>query len=316
MRHLPTAPRMRLPDWVLSALGVTVALGLAGFAGQQSKAPLLAQIDRSHDSDADGIPNGQEIVLGTMPGIADSDFDGYLDGEELALQTSPKDSNSIPRVQDTSVGMTARGENGFLKLFVAVYTQEQSHQENNIRFAALMGDELVNLDFDRIVGTSTVSTVVVPGGRLIGFDIPIAPELIVRHGSVTFFVVIGEPGSTDYLASACVDITTDQGILMMRRDARGPGTSGSSVNNLSQGNGGSLFQPIPQSGQNAVPITWTPNKICFQRQEVTGVVGALVSVQIVEADCIDGWESYCASDCELTVGTTFRRVDPGALIGN
>jgi hypothetical protein len=42
------------------------------------------------DSDADGIPDGDETAIyGTDPGNVDSDFDGVADGSELAAGTNP-----------------------------------------------------------------------------------------------------------------------------------------------------------------------------------------------------------------------------------
>jgi hypothetical protein len=37
--------------------------------------------------------------------------------------------------------------------------------------------------------------------------------------------------------------------------------------------------------------------------------------QIIDAQCVEGWDSFCDTDCPGTVGTTFETLDPGALIG-
>ncbi|YCM42831.1 hypothetical protein V2O64_16100 [Verrucomicrobiaceae bacterium 227] len=41
------------------------------------------------DTDEDGLPDPQELSLGTDPGIADSDSDGVNDGDEVALGSNP-----------------------------------------------------------------------------------------------------------------------------------------------------------------------------------------------------------------------------------
>lgn len=301
--------------WVPTALGMMTALGIAMLVGG-TREPLLADVPHTVDSDHDGVPDGQEIVLGTHPGNDDTDGDGFLDGEEVALQTSPVHGADFPRVRNTSIGMSARGEGGLLRLFVAVYTGTPLARGHSLRFAAIIGGKLIQYDFAEIASMATVTTVPVAGGRVIGFDIPIRPELVLLNGSVTFFVVIGDAGNSRYSASASVDLTSSEGILIMRRDPRGPGTSGASANNVSQGTGGTLFQPIPQSGGATVPTTWAPERICFQQEQLIAVSGAFTTSEVVEADCVDGWDSYCAADCSMSVGSTHRSVDPGALIGN
>ena len=57
------------------------------------------------DSDDDGLPDGEEIALGTDPFDPDTDDDGLLDGEEVDLGTDPLDADSdddgIPDGEDT-----------------------------------------------------------------------------------------------------------------------------------------------------------------------------------------------------------------------
>jgi len=50
------------------------------------------------DSDGDGIPDEEEIRIGTNPFDADTDHDGYPDGLEIALGSNPLDPNSIPNI--------------------------------------------------------------------------------------------------------------------------------------------------------------------------------------------------------------------------
>ena len=48
---------------------------------------------------------------------------------------------------------------------------------------------------------------------------------------------------------------------------------------------------------------------------MVGINGPRILHQIVEADCLEGWDSYCSGECAASVGTTYETVDPLALIG-
>lgn len=50
------------------------------------------------DTDGDGIPDADELRLGTNPFDADTDHDGYPDGLEIALGSDPLDPNSTPNL--------------------------------------------------------------------------------------------------------------------------------------------------------------------------------------------------------------------------
>jgi Bacterial TSP3 repeat len=50
------------------------------------------------DTDGDGIPDVDELRIGTNPFDRDTDHDGYPDGLEIALGSDPLDPNSIPNL--------------------------------------------------------------------------------------------------------------------------------------------------------------------------------------------------------------------------
>ncbi len=125
-----------------------------------------------------------------------------------------------------------------------------------------------------------------------------------------FFLAAGNQLDPSFGSAAKVDVVSDQGVLvLMRPHAVNQSTS------LQGGRGGSIRQPIPQSGGPIIPPTWVAGAVCYQRSAVVGSSGPVVLRQIVEADCLQGWDSYCASDCGSTVGTTFETIDPAVLIG-
>jgi hypothetical protein len=110
-------------------------------------------------------------------------------------------------------------------------------------------------------------------------------------------------------SAAKVDVTSTDGILLLQRVS----VAQAQVQ-ASQG-GGSIRQPIPSSATPSIPSTWVPGSICFQRSIVVGANGPVVLHQVIEADCLQGWDTYCASDCTASVGSTYETIDPAALIG-
>jgi hypothetical protein len=45
------------------------------------------------------------------------------------------------------------------------------------------------------------------------------------------------------------------------------------------------------------------------------VNGAIITNEIVSADCMNGWDGFCPPSCTSTVGSTYETVDPLGLIG-
>lgn len=82
---------------------VTRRAGVAFFQARQAgtvtvipTAPLQDIMARSADTDADGLPDHAEQILGTSEVKADSDNDGIPDGRELELNTNPLDGVGLP----------------------------------------------------------------------------------------------------------------------------------------------------------------------------------------------------------------------------
>ena len=64
------------------------------------------------------------------------------------------------------------------------------------------------------------------------------------------------------------------------------------------------------------PSSWSSGQVCSQTMATAGVSGAVVTQEVVSADCSSGWDSYCNGlACLATVGSTIQIIDPVGLIG-
>lgn len=298
---------------LLAPLGIILVGGLVLYldAAQQGgiTQPLHASGFVVTDTDADGIPDRQEIILQTDPLLPDTDFDGFSDGEELALQTDPLLYDEVPEASALSIGMSARAEGGGLKLFSAIHVPDGVTHDKVIRFGALVGGEVVKLHLGRLAPYMVTTDQDLPsGGKLLTFDISLPQQYVQMYGQATFFAVVGVSGESRYASAAKADLDLVQGIMMLRvpKEYGPPSAVTHAV---------FYHRPIPIDGEITIPVDWQSGKVCFQMSEVVGVTGTTVTHQVVEADCESGWDTYCESDCEMTVGTTFTTIDPGSLLG-
>jgi hypothetical protein len=70
--------------------------------------------------------------------------------------------------------------------------------------------------------------------------------------------------------------------------------------------GGLLAEPAPTGTLEIGPLL---------TDESPGSNGAMITQEIVESDCIDGWDSWCSPDCSNAVGRTYTTIDPLLLVG-
>jgi len=294
----------------LLPLGVLVAVTgvlLSNWEPRTIQAMDLKVLDR----DKDGIPDRQEKVLGTDPTVQDTDGDGYSDGEELALQTVPTDPDDTPEMPGLSIGMTARGEGGKLKIFLAVHYTDGTLGNKSLRFGAMANGRIFNLSLDRLLLMAETNIVRgLNGGALYTLDIEFPEQLVAHYGAVTLFAAVGISGQSSYASASKVDLSVKDKIILLRQFLPPP-----SLGVSSQVPGTTIHQPIPPDGDGAVPIDWEPGKICLQVSEIVGVSGAMVEHEVVQADCEEGWDSYCESDCSATVGSGYTTIDTGVLLG-
>lgn len=296
-----------LPVGVLAA---ALAVLAPGFAPESLHAD--PPVDPA-DIDGDGLPDAQELVLGSSQYIADSDGDGFCDAVEFALGSRPLDINSVPVLNtggELRVGLSARGEGGMMRLHLALYSENGAFQTSVLRLGALAGGQVVSVPFHRFLSEAVIRDVPVGATAAVRtIDLALSPAYVNLFGAATFFVAVGAQGTTTYHAAAKVDLYSVDQTLLLRREPQSATQQGAPTG------GGSLRQPIPTTGPGGIPATWLAGRICYQRSNVTGIVGAKVVHEIVSATCLSGWDTFCPSDCATSVGATYETIDPATLIG-
>lgn len=295
-------------------LGLLAAAGMAGAPLDLNGDPIdvLRADPTDNDFDGDGLVDAQEEVLGLSPAFFDTDGDGFGDGEELARQTDPADDLSFPMSDGISVALTARGENDRLRLVIVLHEPAGEIDQSKIRIGALTSFGAVSVPIGRFLGLADIHTSEGTNSSLVtSIDIPLHPGFVHASGYATFFIAAGNQGDPFFGAAAKIDVVSTDGILTLTRPLA------SSVQTIGGGfqGGGSIRQPIPQDATPSLPVSWVPGAICYRRSTTVGSAGAVVLKQVIEAECLSGWDSFCASDCSSSVGSTFETIDPAALIG-
>ncbi len=309
---LPHRSLCRSP-WALLLPASVLAVAGWAIGTNWEPTPLKALTWNGVDTDQDGLPDGQELVLGTDPLNADTDHDGYGDGEEFALQTNPVSFADTPRGLTLSIGMTARADGPRIKVFAAILDPDGSVADNPVRFGALINGEFIPLNFTTQRGNSVGNATGAMGGPLFLMEFEVPRKLFKRYDGVTYFAAVGAPGESAYASADKVDLFKHKGLIIVRDILSDPHQAIDP--NASQTPGTTIHHPIPPDGDGGVPIGWEPGQVCFQETTVVGVSGALVSHEVISADCADGWDTYCASDCAGTVGSSYQTVDTGVLLG-
>ena len=314
MSQVTSPVRYPLSSWLVPTGGALLAAGvwlLATVPGPQS---VLAEQPQIRDSDSDGLPDHQEWVLGTDPFLADTDADDFTDCQEFALGSDPLSPVDTPASTTApSIGMTARGEGGTVRVFAAIQLPKRMVQSTVIRFGTLVKRKIGQFDSDYLNSISNVHQLLAPnGGWIQTYDIELPAGLLDESRPITVFGALARPGKTRYFAAAKVDLSMKEGIPLLRREVETK-VPGSGVH--PGGGGGSIHQPIPDGGDGAVPTEWTAGQVCFQTSQLITVQGGMALRQIVTAQCQESWDTYCESDCSGSVGSTYRTVDIGILIG-
>ena len=271
----------------------------------------------SADLDGDGLADALELFIGTLPGEADSDSDGYWDSEELARGSVPTDMSSVPGNEPMAVKMAVFADNGgpLHPVFLIYIEDGSSPAEKDWRTGVRVDDNLIdvptNFFTDSTNGNVTIINSPTPGALMMVVDAPINPNYVHRFGSLSFYTTLSEQNQVE--VADAVNVISMSGVLveyhLLNTDA-GPGPIPPAGSQGASTTG--VYTPLDDG---AVPSNWIPGQICAQTVTISGVVNGVVTQEVINAMCEDGWDAYCDPACASTVGGTIQVLDPVSLIG-
>lgn len=318
MKNFATS-RVGSSGWSLIApLAIIVAGSAYIGTGLYSPPRLNAARAVSTDTDGDGLVDRQEAILGTSSTRADTDRDGFSDLEELARKTSPLHAQWRPMTDRMSVGMTAHGAEGRVQLLLAVYCRIAELSKLRITFGVQVGGRVVNLSDSRIFTQSDMVVMPAkdPRSMVAVLDVPIAAPWLLHVHEATFFATVAGHSSVATSADTA-EFRYMDGMILLVQDNPTFTLNSSAGHAPANGGSSSIFKPLPLDDGEDVPSNWTEDEICSQRSSPVGVSsgGAVVTQEVVAAECEEGWDSSCPPSCSSSVGSTHTTIDPLILIG-
>jgi hypothetical protein len=300
---------------LLTPVGLIITAGafLAFDVGQSSK--LSASVATDPDSDGDGLTDRQEHVLGTLTSSVDSDQDGYPDAEELARNTSPIYPQFFPESPGISVGLTAHGERDGLHAVAAIYLPTGDYQDVDVRIGTLVGRRLLFVPQALFLANSSVNFTSAhdPRAAVALIDFKFDRDWVLVPGHLTMFVTVARASNGNVIAANVIDLFNIGGIVTLAM------TDPAQNHSLRVGRGrtagpGTIYRPLTGAGDD-VPTGWAADQICYQTSQAVAVDGAMITNEVVTADCESGWDGSCPPTCSSSVGTTYTSVDPVILVG-
>lgn len=267
------------------------------------------------DTDGDGLSDDFEWVLRSNKTLADTDGDGCSDLEEFARGSSVFWAASSPLPGEFSARMTARQGDGFVHVLLATYVRDGNFTDY-AQGLGLLGndDQLVSIPPGYVAANGSVTTIVAADGSAVRlFELPIRDNLVHGTGGMTVFGTVARSSTGTVIAADVIDLKSDSGHLFLRTQVKNRPSQRADLA-LSTGTaGGSVYVPLPPPGQ--IPSTWNAGLICKQVSTVVGVSDGVVTREVTSSGCVEAFDSYCKSDCSMSVGTVEKSVDPLSLIG-
>ena len=313
-----TVARIQGPTWVLAGAVLVATLTLLLLPNGKVHA---GPIDHA-DSDGDGLVDAQEQVLTLNQNNVDTDGDGYSDLEELARHSEPKMVQSTPLPSTLDLGMSARGDSNRLVVVFAIYLGDLEPGEIQLSLGVLLRNRISEIPPWYFMRDAWMTTVPgnAPGTSLMVVETCLPPNFVHALGNVSLYGVLEDSQTGTPLAADVVNLSSQSGVVFMRStppirsfqaQVGGVGGPGGGSQPLS----GSVYLPIPPGGDGDIPMSWIPGEVCYQRTQVVGAGGGIITHEVVEAECKDGWDAYCKIDCASSVGSTYDTLDPAILIG-
>jgi len=297
---------------VLALLALAAAGGSGWWAGGEGGASVAAVVPPpTNDMDGDGLVDELESVLGTWSCHADTDGDSFSDLEEVARKSNPLDSSSLPLTSEPSLAMVGFQVGRRVHVATLVFVPDGNLHAKRLRFGVRVGDQMLAVSLSAMRGGAPIQ---VRSGRELGSKIVVvdpviqAQAVLARRG-MSVFATLAQQGT--YLDAEACDFAALQGSLFQLIRTSGSGTTMPTQGGTGIGLG-HAYRPIDPSSQSPSSVM---GEVCAQTTTVVRVVGAVVTQEVIAADCVPGWDTYCSPGCVNTVGNTVRSVDPAALIG-
>ncbi len=325
--HRPQAPNLHLPDQGNKSRPsfFGVAAGLVALSAVTAShwiaspdQPLLASTATFFDSDGDGLPDIQELILGTSPYLMDTDGDGVIDSMELALGASPVLSWHTPPVgKEMGIGMVARGGGGMTTIQVLMYADHGQFEALTVGMSVKTSAGVIPVDMQRLQQFSTSTDVPLPGGGVVrSVAIELTPAMVQVPGEIHWAAAMGYANSSSFATAATCILTGDaaeESVYWVRTGHTLPPNNSGLVTSP----GDQISQPIPPDPNDSQNNPGTPGTVCLQTSQVVGVgPGSTVITEIIAADCQTGWAAFCDfGACAATVGSTFESINPRGLLG-
>ena len=286
------------------------ALVVAGGLALEGPEPLEARGGFSQDTDGDGLRDALEQVLGTSPYLYDSDGDTFGDLEEFARGSDASRAQSRPAPDAVlDVHESAYGQDGYLHIVVAYFRSSRSTKGFRLRLGVQQDGRVRALPVSYLAQRTCVMTEDVAGGEVTLMDMRVHPDVVRPNSASSWLVAVQDENGPDWMAAASIDIHrlgTVHCLVLPQTD--GDEGTASAV-------GGSVYLPIPPGGSGDIPSDWTAGQICVRMASTVGADGAVLTKEVTDANCENGWDGYCGSECGASVGNTYTSVDPAILVG-
>ena len=274
------------------------------------------------DADHDGLCDRFEKVLGTHLFLTDSDQDGWTDAEEFARQWLPGDGTQVMlNNQHVQVGFGAYGGDNMVHLVIGVYSIDATQHDKIFEIGKITRTVLEALPTQQWLANATMSVIpgAAPGSTVSLIDIPISPRLVRNWQDASLYVTLRIQATGTVAAADSIRLRYIDGVVVLVKQEL---FSGGSTTALTAGphgaagprQGSGTFVPLPLSGDD-LPGSWTPGAVCFQTTVPVSAQGAMITQEVVSADCQQGFDGACPPSCTASTGSTFTTVDPVVLIG-
>ncbi len=317
LQIIPECASARAANFRVGAMALailTLAAGSAWWASHAGGPPSLAAAVNGAacaDSDGDGLVDLLESTLGTWSCHADTDGDGFSDLEEVARESNPLDNIDFPTLSEPSVAMVAFQLSGRVRVATLVYVPDGNLRNKRLRFGARLSDRMFGVPLSVMRGGAPAQ---MRCGQAAGSSIAVVEAMISSNSvfarsSMSLFATLAQQGA--YLDAAACNLASVGGALYQMISIPAPFITSPPQNGpgISLGN---AYRPIDPTNQNPSSIA---GEICAQTTTLVRVVGAVVTQEVIAADCVPGWDTFCSPGCFNTVGSTIRSIDPAALIG-